>query len=255
MAESLVNMDGWSSFLRIIAVQAAVLLFVELLRQRRVDRGPFVHSLGKSLLAGLAMGLPFGIVFDVVISSHFGVFRYILHGLPFAILNGLLSYGLAIATALRLSPLALPAKPETRMTVWLGLAAISVLGAIATLVGTHLLIRLVGLGALIMAVGEFVEILVLGTYGPVSEALRGLLGRPLQAWALVAVVGTVYEAANFVWPVWKWASIGLGSPLVSEGIIAVFGYVVLMHACRVAGMLALRVIDHAQAQLEDRSRG
>ena len=244
-------MDGWPSFLCIVAVQAVVLLLVELLRQRRVDRGPQVHSFGKSLLAGVTVGLPFGILFDVVLSSHFGLFRYILHGLPFALLNGLLSYGLAIATALRLSPLALPVMLETRMKIWLGLAAISALGTIAILVGTHPFVRLVGLGALIMAVGEFGEILALGTYGPVSEVLLGLLGRPLQGWMLVAVVGAVYELANFVCPVWKWASIGLGSLLVSEVVIAVFGYVVLMHACRAAGMLALAII--AQAQLEPRS--
>jgi hypothetical protein len=55
-------------------------------------------NIGKYLLLGCLVGLPFGIVFDLVIGQTVGVFTYTI-GFPFwfLVINGLLSYGFMAA--------------------------------------------------------------------------------------------------------------------------------------------------------------
>jgi hypothetical protein len=230
----------WRSFLLVVAAQALVLCAVEWARPRwRVeDRHP--HSLGEALAVGAAIGLPFGVGFDLVFGATVNVFRYGLSGTAFLLLNALLSYGLAIATAMRLSPVPLVPGQSELTRLRLLLAVLLVAASIGLALPLPALGALLCIGVLVIGAGELIEATWLGTVGPAGEALLGKFARPLRNWAWVAAVGAIYEISNRLWPLWHWDHLGLqgdGALL----LVVVLGYVVLMHACRLAGLIGLAI--------------
>lgn len=82
-----------SDFVVIVAVQAALLWFV-------AHRLGMTHEVRAPLLKRAALlGLVFGVAFDLLVGRFAGVFGYVLGWNPvFLALNGMLSYGLWIAT-------------------------------------------------------------------------------------------------------------------------------------------------------------
>lgn len=58
-------------------------------------------NIGKYLKQGMLLGLPFGVVFDLVIGKYFGLFTYVLgYDLWFLIINGIFSYGFMITNVI-----------------------------------------------------------------------------------------------------------------------------------------------------------
>ena len=86
-------MGDWSNFCIVIAAQFLFLLIVAYKK-----RG--LKSVTKRLLLqSMALGVLFGISFDLLVGKYFGVFDYRLGFQPvFLVVNGALSYGLMIAT-------------------------------------------------------------------------------------------------------------------------------------------------------------
>lgn len=228
----------WQSFLLVVAVQALVLCAVEWSRRKWKAENRHPHSLGEALAVGAAIGLPFGVAFDLVLGASVNVFRYGLSGTGFLLLNGLLSYGLAIATAMRLSPVPLVPIPSELTRLRLLLGVLLVAASIGLALPLPALVALLCIGVLVICAGELIEATWLGTVGPAGEALLGKLARPLRNWAWVAAVGAVYEASNRQWPVWHWDHLGLRDDGAMM-LVVVLGYVVLMHACRLAGLIGL----------------
>ncbi len=57
-----------------------------------------LHNVKRYLLEGAVIGLPFGIVFDLIIGKYVGMFSYTFgFSIWFLIINGLFSYGFMIA--------------------------------------------------------------------------------------------------------------------------------------------------------------
>jgi len=53
------------------------------------------------LLKGMALGLPFGIAFDLIVGQYFGLFTYVLeYQFWFLVINGIFSYGFMIANVM-----------------------------------------------------------------------------------------------------------------------------------------------------------
>jgi len=84
------------SFTVVIAVQ----LFFFIIHAVSVNRKAQVFNY---LRKGMLIGLPFGIIFDLVIGKHFGLFDYKLgYELWFLIINGIFSYGFMLANVILL---------------------------------------------------------------------------------------------------------------------------------------------------------
>jgi hypothetical protein len=84
-------MEHWLHFVVVIIVQFLFFLFVSHNRKQKIGTTSFVRL--------LLLGVPFGFIFDVVVGEYFGVYDYYLgFGTMFLIINGLLSFGIMIAT-------------------------------------------------------------------------------------------------------------------------------------------------------------
>lgn len=86
--------EDWVSFTVVILVQF-ILFLVHAWYEKRLSDVPRI--LGTSI----AIGIPFGIIFDLVVGKYVGIYSYELgFGLVFLAINGALSYGLMQANAL-----------------------------------------------------------------------------------------------------------------------------------------------------------
>lgn len=86
-------MQDWLQFAVVISVQLGIFLVVAY--RQGVSGRRLWRILGRSLL----IGIPFGIGFDIIVGEYAGLFNYVLGVNPlFLLVNGLLSYGLMIAT-------------------------------------------------------------------------------------------------------------------------------------------------------------
>ena len=84
-------MDPVANFLVVISTQ----LIIFLVHAYKVGE---LSNIKKYLLKGLALGLPFGIIFDLIVGWQLGFFDYTFGFTPlFLVVNGILSYGLMIA--------------------------------------------------------------------------------------------------------------------------------------------------------------
>jgi len=235
-------MNHWVAFAGIIAAQGVVLALVERLGRALRPNQRYEHKSWEVLAAGLIGGLALGLAFDQLIGQRFGFFQYYLESPWFRIANATLSYGLAVATALQLSPKPTPVDSEraARSLGVLLLACATCIGAATFLPNPFIFAGAVG--GTIIAIGEVLELWVLGNAGPVVEAISGYYSRALGNWIAVVLVGSVYELANTAFPVWRWSIESSPPSFLTELTIVVFGYVVLLHASRTIGLVVLRLV-------------
>ncbi len=80
-----------TNFFIVISVQLLFFLIHYIAVERK-------HNLLSILLKGIVIGVPFGILFDLLIGNYAGIFKYHLgFEVWFLIINGLLSYGVMVA--------------------------------------------------------------------------------------------------------------------------------------------------------------
>lgn len=185
----------------------------------------------KILVASGSIGVFFGILFDALFGQHIDVFRYhIVAHISFDITNGVLSYGIAIATAalfpsldlraLRQSPRYKSAIPFVIMDIIASLLIISVPNP--TLSATF------SAGVLVLASVEML-LAFCGWEGPFLSLVSGRFRPFCRFWLSAALIGFVYESANFYFPVWRWSLIDIMPQWKVEALVIVLGYVVLFH--------------------------
>lgn len=84
-------MELWLNFIIILFIQFLFFLFVYYKIKSKIQILSFIKL--------LLLGIPFGFVFDLVVGKYFGIFNYYLgFNIIFIIINGLFSYGIALAT-------------------------------------------------------------------------------------------------------------------------------------------------------------
>ncbi|HUJ44102.1 MAG TPA: hypothetical protein VLW52_10885 [Opitutaceae bacterium] len=225
----------WLHFAAVVAVQLVLLVVVA--RIRRGGRSEVVRALA----VGLGAGLVLGAAFDLIIGSAQGVFSYHLPpAAVFIFANGLLSYGLACATAWFFPVVLTLAAPDVRRRggVILALAAAA---AVVLLTGPWTVPawgRMMASGAAILATGEL-GVTVLGRTGPLLQCVQGNCSSLLGLWRWSVLTGLVYELANVFFPVWTWSALASWPVLLREAVIVVFGYVVLCHPLVLVGRLLI----------------
>jgi hypothetical protein len=241
-------MDHWISFMSLIGVQIVALLIVELKEHLLNHQDRYPHRLWQAVLAGVTSGVIFGVVFDELIGSKLQIFQYYIHSLAFNVLNGALSYGLAIATALRFSPKPISAQhlPVCRGFTILALTCIVFLGVFLWLPSPLTLAAAVG--CIVIAADEAFEIYVFGTIGPILEVATGSLRHMTHNWGTAILVGCIYEVGNYAFPVWRWWFAGNAEALWFELVIVVLGYLVLFHFSRIIGLLSLILVRRLRAR-------
>ena len=241
------DIANWTSFFLLITIQAFVLALVEY-EERFLNSGDrHQHTLLEALIAGLLGGLALGLIFDEIVGRQFNFFHYYIGSIYFQILNGGLSYGLAIATALQFSP-----KPRRAID---GLLAPNTAILFAITAGVFVfslreptdLTTAIAVGWIIVLAGELFELLIFRTNGPVLEALSGHVRRPIRNWTITVFVGCAYETANRFEPVWQWWFAKGSTAIWYELAVVTFGYVVLLHACRIIGFTALAAFKSVRA--------
>jgi hypothetical protein len=235
-------MEHWISFAIVVVIQAAVLFLVEL-NEHTFNRGDRreqnIYSLA---LVSVTAGIAVGFLFDWLVGHGLSLFQYHLHSPIFTIANGGLSYGFAIATALRFAPSPVVAQRSSIAIGELLLGTICIgLLALATWRPDPMALAWAAGGILIFS-GEVFEKHAFGTKGPFLEALSGHIRRPFRNWLTAVFVGCSYEIANFYFPVWTWWFEGSNNALAYELFIIAFGYVVLLHVCRTIGLIGLSLV-------------
>lgn len=221
----------WLDFAAVITLQVMVLAVV--LALNRPAQGVMRRLLPFSLVLGALVGA----AFDLFVGESGAVFSYYLPlSLSFGLLNGLLSYGVALLTAA-----ALPIEfGRIRLATFrMGLFLAVALGGAG--VGCFLLkgafANAVGLGLVILAAGE----ILLWSNQRLGPIFRLLSGKPrdfLLLWGSSAAIGAAYETANFFFPVWHWALFPERGRFPTFVSLVIGGYFVLFHALVVVAAFA-----------------
>lgn len=235
-------MHHWISFIFLVAVQVVALIVVELKENLLNWQDRNRNRFWQAVSAGVISGIVFGIVFDELVGRRLQIFQYYIHSSAFIIINGALSYGLAVATALRFSPKPISAQhlPLRPGLAILGSTCIVFLGVFLLLPSPLTLAAAVG--CIVIAAGEVFEIFAFGTVGPALEVTSGSLRHVAHNWGTAILVGCIYELGNYAFPVWRWWFFGSPATLWFELIIVVLGYVVLFHFSRIIGLTSLILI-------------
>src|SRR5579862_1046374 len=147
----------WLDFAILVALQWGICFALAGLRHARVKQIVMIGAIG------LLLGIPFGFAFDLLIGRNAGIFGYDLPASgAFIVLNGLLSYGAAVATAAFLPPLILPRAAGGRddrnlvLILW-SIVLVAALASLAFAVGP--LLGMFRAGTIILSLGEVVAAL------------------------------------------------------------------------------------------------
>jgi hypothetical protein len=208
----------------IIAVQTACFFFVASLYRATV------RSIFQALFAGLAAGLLIGIAFDVFIGALANVFTYRFRPtFLFLVLNGSCSYGVAFATVMLIPKRRAHANKFLSPRFGILVAAAAFLFSIGTMfLGLDRLVQVMILGIAVLSAGEGVAAAARRS-GPVLEAFQGDPSSFIRLWVSSVCLGTVYEMANFLWPVWEWEPARYIAMEIWWPLLICFGYFVLFH--------------------------
>lgn len=199
------------------------------------------HKFGiKELLVSILWGIMIGISFDILLAT-LGVYSYrstspsykaFPWGLSFVqlIVNGIFSFGPAVAAAYYITPKAHPLKnvfhKKVIATCMLGVLVISVT---LLFVVRSPLILLFAVGLSIISIGE----LVLVFRSKIGPMLSLILVRDyatlFRIWGMVIVIGLLCEVTNYFFPFWVWLPKAHYPHLWIETLIIIFGYVALFH--------------------------
>lgn len=205
----------------------------------------------RRLLGLLAVSVPIGSAFDLIIGRHGEVFSYpsVGQSLPFLFLNSLLSYGAAACTAWLL-PCKLPHhEGRAAGAVIAGSAAVAGFVLLELAIASPLL-EVLFLSLAILTAAE-VTAVAFGQLGPIAALA---MGQPATAICLItssAVVGAIYEGANELFPLWRW-HLGLLSPAITETLIVFFGYFVLLHPMFIISRTMFGEPHYSRQQIGDR---
>ena len=229
-------MVSWSNFIFIIVGQ----LFVFCLGVRL--RGLSVIKALRLSLFSMLLGLPMGLLFDIFIGRYQSIFSY--ERMPnthfFWILNGILSYGLAIATAW-LFPVNL-ARHQSINFKMIGILLISLSGStiiFLTSISLPILQSMFAWGISLILCSEGLAALTDRT-GPFM-ALAMHQFRPLMMlWSASILVGAIYEGLNGVFPLWSWHLSDEISFWNNEYLMISVGYVVLFQPMLILSRLVIK---------------
>jgi len=230
------------NLLLIVIVQSIVLAVVLIWRRRRSGDATL------NWIAAIAVGAVFGLAMDLSLGAQ-DVFAYHpLAGQPLAvqprrlpmlllIFNAIASYGIASVTAAAVAPrLVTLSRPGTGWALVLALAAIAGIGGVLLLPNGSLAI-LFAWGVVLIASGElalwgraksgpFLSLAAVRDWHPLSRLVR-----------LSLLVGLSYELANAAFPFWVWLPGSSLGPIGLAALIALIGYVALLHPLTVLYLL------------------
>ncbi len=193
-----------------------------------------------SLVDALCLGLVLGIIFDLLcglLNIHFYIggnsVPFCLCGLSFAqlVLNGIFSYGLAVASAFYITP---PAhmindvdQKRTLQKLSLFIFLTAILLTIVLPKGSIVIFFAAGLA--VVSAGELVMILR-GYVGPIFSVFVTRQYKTLQkVWAQVIIIAMCYELANYLFNFWVWLPGSHYNQILLEFIVIVFAYAGLFH--------------------------
>ncbi|HTZ20717.1 MAG TPA: hypothetical protein VMC06_07530, partial [Opitutaceae bacterium] len=189
-----------TNFVVVIAVQLVTLVIVAFLTKAKART--LLNRIPLALLCGVIIGL----FFDFLVGKSAAVFDYVVPlTLPFAIMNGLFSYGTAILTAE-----ILPVKFISNQSIQLRRLLLFVFGMLSlgiiclTYRGHVAFLSALGSGLVLMGLTEVLLVLWRRQTGPLGQCLMRHGNAFLSLWLWSVVIGTIYESANLVFHLWRW---------------------------------------------------
>jgi hypothetical protein len=233
----------WANFGAFLMVQVAVFLIV-------VRIGPFRLREAVAIIpTSVALGVPLGLLFDLIIGNAGAVFTYhIQTSWLFLVVNGALSYGLAVATASLLPPTMLTGRHRNNRH----LTAAMLVGCVAliALLTTHdsrlqPLATMCYASALVLAIDE-VAALLFRRQGLLGLAMTGKPRAFASVWLWSSAIGLAYEIGNYYFPVWHWSLIGVFSYLTVEVFIVSSGYFVLFYTLAILSTIVSKPVPTDQ---------
>jgi hypothetical protein len=193
----------------------------------------------RGLWIGLLAGLPIGAIFDLI-AGRLGIHEYIgvsgydafcrcgLGTVPL-IVNGALSYGLAIATA---SLVPLPRLPRGKRGIVAPLISgfAFVLASVGIYFAGHASFAVFfSTGIAIVALCELVLLLTFGNaYFTYVFKHRGQ-GHLLRAWRWIVAIALLYETVNAMFPFWSWLPGNTAPRLLIESFVIAIAYIGLFY--------------------------
>lgn len=218
-------MEVWSNFALLVAAQLLVFVFTSILTRGSLPKA--VRILWVSCL----LGVPFGLVFDLLIGKYHAIFSYnaLLHSWTFLLLNGIASYGLAIGTVWQL-PATMRSLAVTRFK---GLAAFLIILAIVT--AALLPVQSIPVAAVVLIVGATILVasealaILWGKEAPLVALANGRIKPFVVVWIASVLIGLVYERVNQAVGIWIWGEVPPIPHWAYRSVIVALGYFVLLH--------------------------
>jgi hypothetical protein len=219
-------MGIWFRFVAVVSLQLCV--FLALAIYCRIAPRKILQIMVKSA----SLGIPLGLCFDFIVGRYNTIFGYYPFSPPlmFYLLNGMLSYGLAIASVWIIPQSLVAAHRRGGIMM---LALLILVGAAGTLLflpdlRISTLVLMFAGGTAILALAEASAIFK-NASTPLMEALGGRPRMVLQLWGISVAMGTIYEIGNWLFPVWRWSPVGGFNFLQQEILLVVCGYFVLIY--------------------------
>lgn len=194
----------------------------------------------KDLMLSALFGIIFGFFLDIT-SGSLHVYTYIRDSIltparPWnltlleLLVNGALSFGLAVATAKTLMTKSASIEGKKRLKpalLYIFLLLVTTYTMFKVISGTILMMFL--LGTWIVSIGELI-LLSKRIMGPVTEllALRNI-STSVSLWWRITLIGIFYELTNILFPFWSWLPGSIVPPSAIEIIVIVAGYYALFH--------------------------
>jgi len=193
------------------------------------------------LVPAMLLGLPLGLLYDLVIGDRHSIFTYVPAPASelFWALNGMLSYGVAIATA-ALFNVQLPEHRSALVRrVGFALLVLSMAAIVLLLMRPiHGVMAMFVWGALLILGSEGLAALC-GRTGPFFALLKGNARSAVKLWASSAILGAFYELLNGVFPLWHWSARDEIGFWYAEALVIALGYVALFQPMLVLSRLCL----------------
>jgi len=235
------GVEPYFHFLAVVTFQIAVIFVAKHFSTSRFEAG--------TLFKLLVIGIPVGLFFDSAIGDRYEVFSYPEFGESklFVLTNSLLSYGVALCTAWFF-----PCRVSVSLSRSGGRTGLMILIAVVLFVSMD---KLGDLNVMQRAVLSGIAILLLGetlamarcVYGPLSLLLLGDWRPFLCLEVCSVIVGVLYEAANFAFPLWRWHLDPDLPYWASEAVIVTFGYFVLFHPMFIVSRLVVEKPQEADS--------
>ncbi len=220
------------NFYIIILVQIFVLLILSQITKKKIT----LDELFLSAIAGIVLGASFDIILSKLqlytYATPLQTTSFLQTGLTVIqlIVNGLLSFGLAFATAKVLQGTTHKVT-HTQRTILVTVYAIILLISfmLTKIAHTGTITLMFVCGTFILVLGELLLVFNNKT-GPLSNLLiTKNFNSSFLLVAQCAVIGILYEATNVLFPFWEWLPHNSYNRLYIEILIATLGYIPLLH--------------------------